>query len=135
MDHRLAVLIFMIFRVYCSYLFLFYPDFFLVFHNTVIIHNTRNRSNDTTESQKEKKTCFNAHFQYCQLRIMELNRMWSLKSLAMFKCESSYVLVYMQYDIRDSQALFWCFVLVILRMASLDTLFFCSVGQQAWLCS
>ena len=135
MDPRLAVLIFMIFWVYCSYLFLFYPDFFLVFHNTVIIHNTRNRSNDTTESQKEKKTCFNAHFQYCQSRITELNRMWSLKSLAMFKCESSYVLVYMQCNIRDSQALFWCFVLVILRMASLDTLFFCSLGQQAWLCS
>ena len=42
-------------------------------------------------------------------------------------------LVYMQYNISDSQALF-CFVL-ILRMASLDTLFLCSVGQQAWLCS
>ena len=26
-----------------------------------MIYNTRNRSNDTTESQKEKKTCFNAH--------------------------------------------------------------------------
>ena len=24
---------------------------------------TRNQSNDTTESQTEKKTCFNAHFQ------------------------------------------------------------------------
>ena len=42
-------------------------------------------------------------------------------------------LVYMQYNISDSQALF-CFVL-ILRMASLDTLFLCSVEQQAWLCS
>ena len=26
-----------------------------------MICNIRNRSNDTTESQKEKKTCFNAH--------------------------------------------------------------------------
>ena len=26
-----------------------------------MIYNTRNRSNDTTESQKEKKTCFNDH--------------------------------------------------------------------------
>ena len=26
-----------------------------------MIYNTRNRNNDTTESQKEKKTCFNAH--------------------------------------------------------------------------
>ena len=30
-------------------------------------------------------------------------------------------LVYMQYNISDSQALFWCFV-IILEMASLDTL-------------
>ena len=41
-------------------------------------------------------------------------------------------LVYMQHNIRDSQSLF-CFVLNILRMAGLDTLFLCSVGQQAWL--
>ena len=33
-----------------------------------MIYNTRNRSNDTTESQKEKKTCFNAHFQYSQAK-------------------------------------------------------------------
>ena len=26
-----------------------------------MICNTKNRNNDTTESQKEKKTCFNAH--------------------------------------------------------------------------
>ena len=26
-----------------------------------MIYNTRNWSNDTTESQKEKQTCFNAH--------------------------------------------------------------------------
>ena len=26
-----------------------------------MIYNTRNWSNDTTESQKEKKACFNAH--------------------------------------------------------------------------
>ena len=26
-----------------------------------MIYNTRNRNNDTTERQKEKKTCFNAH--------------------------------------------------------------------------
>ena len=28
-----------------------------------MIYNTKNRSNGTTESQKGKKTCFNAHFQ------------------------------------------------------------------------
>ena len=44
-------------------LFLFSPDFLKIFHNTVMnkSRNTRNRSNDTTESKKEKKTCFNAH--------------------------------------------------------------------------
>ena len=26
-----------------------------------MIYNTRNRSNDTTESQKEKNACLNAH--------------------------------------------------------------------------
>ena len=44
-------------------------------------------------------------------------------------------LVYMQYNISDSQALFWYFVLIILKMASLDTLLLYSVGQEIWLCS
>ena len=70
-----------------------------------MVYNTRNRSNDTTESQKEKNTCFNAHFQYSQSKITELNKMWSLKSLAMLKCWLC-KLVYMQYNISDSQALF-----------------------------
>ena len=48
-----------------------------------MIYNTRNRSNDTTESQKEKTTtCLNAHFQYIQSKIKQLNKMWPLKSLA-----------------------------------------------------
>ena len=37
-----------------------------------MIYDTRNQSNDTTESQKEKKTCFNTHFQYSQLKIVGL---------------------------------------------------------------
>ena len=37
-----------------------------------MIYNTRNPSNDTTEGQKEKKTCFNAHFQYSQSKIQQL---------------------------------------------------------------
>ena len=51
-----------------------------------MIYNTRNWSNDTTESQKEKSDLFNAHFQYSQSKITGLNKMWSLKSLAMLKC-------------------------------------------------
>ena len=34
-----------------------------------MIFNTINRSDDTTESQKEKNTGFNAHFQYSQSKI------------------------------------------------------------------
>ena len=43
-------------------------------------------------------------------------------------------LVYMQYNISDSQVLFWCSV-ISFEMASLDTLFLCSARQQAWLFS
>ena len=66
-----------------------------------MIYNTKNRSNDTIESQKEKKTCFNAHFQYSQSKIMGLKQHIRLN-------------------------LFLCLFL--------DTLFLCSVGQQAWFC-
>ena len=62
-----------------------------------MIYNTRDRSNDTTESQKEKKTCFNDNFQYSQSKITELNKMWSLRSLAMFKCDSKTSLPVVQY--------------------------------------
>ena len=87
LDPGLAVLkMLMIFRYIVLNLFVFFPVF-LIFHNTVMIYNTRNWSNDTAESQK-KTTCFNAHFQYSQSKIMGLNKMWSLKSLAMLKCES-----------------------------------------------
>ena len=37
-----------------------------------MIYNTKNRCNDTTEIQKEKNICFNAHFQYCQSKITVL---------------------------------------------------------------
>ena len=62
-----------------------------------MIYNTRNRSSDATESQKEKKTCFNPHFQYSQSKIMGLNKMWSLKSLTMLKCEGRTSLHAVQY--------------------------------------
>ena len=68
-----------------------------------MIDNTRNWRNDTTESQKEKKSYFNAHFQYSQSKITDnkgvcsWNKMWSLKSLAMLKCESMTSLHGVQY--------------------------------------
>ena len=37
---------------------------------------------------ERKKTCFNAHFQYSQSKIMGLSKMWSLKKLVMLKYES-----------------------------------------------
>ena len=49
-----------------------------------MIYNTRNRSNDTTESQKEKKKVkLN-----CPMYRKQTNLMWSLKSLVTLKCES-----------------------------------------------
>ena len=54
-----------------------------------MIYNTRNRSNDTTESQKEKKICFNAHFQYRQSKITGLKKM--------LKCETKTSLPAVQY--------------------------------------
>ena len=62
-----------------------------------MIYNTRNRSNATTESQKENKTCFNAHFHYSQSKITGLNKMWPLKILAMLMCESRTILQAVQY--------------------------------------
>ena len=62
----------------------------------------------------------------------QTNKIWSLKNLVMLSVRVE--LVYMQYNISDSQALFWCFA-IVLEMASIDTLFLCSAGQQAWLCS
>ena len=47
-----------------------------------MIYNIRHWSNDTTENQKEKKVCFNPQALY------SWKNMWSLKILAMLKCES-----------------------------------------------
>ena len=68
-----------------------------------MIYNTRNRSNDTTENQKVKKTCFNSHFQYSQPKITDnkgicsWNKMWLLKGLAKLKCETKTSLHAVQY--------------------------------------
>ena len=62
-----------------------------------MIYSTRNRSNETTESQREKNTCFNAQFQCSQSKLTKLNKIWSLKSLAMLKCKSRTSLHAVQY--------------------------------------
>ena len=74
------------------------------------------------EVMQHDTTFFNAHFQYSQSKIMGLNKVRSLKSLGyirMWYLNQSTCNTY----ISDSQALFWCFVLIILRMAGQDTLF------------
>ena len=52
-----------------------------------MIYNTRNQINDTIESQKEKKICFDAHaggkwnLYNSPMCSKQANKMWSLKSL------------------------------------------------------
>ena len=73
-----------------------------------MIYNTRNRSNDKTESQKEKKTSFNAYFQYSQSKITGINKMWSLKRLAMLKCERT-CLHAVQYKCEPGSVQMFCY--------------------------
>ena len=61
MDPRLSVLKLSQFLGHIVLnLFLFSPEIKKIFCNIVVNYNTRNRSNNTTESQKEKTICFNA---------------------------------------------------------------------------
>ena len=62
-----------------------------------MIYNTKNRSNDTTENRKKKRPVFNAQFQYSQSKMTSLKKIWSLKKLAMLKCESRTSLHLVQY--------------------------------------
>ena len=50
--------------------------------------HTRNRSNDTTESSAEKKSCFNAHFQYRQSKITGLKLRTHLNTVCVNTKES-----------------------------------------------
>ena len=72
-----------------------------------MIYNTRNWSNDTKERQK-KNTSFNVHFQYSQSKITRLNKMWSLKSLALLKCERKTTLHAIQYKWHPGSVLMFC---------------------------
>ena len=129
-------------------LFLFSPDLFLILHNTVMIYYTRNRSNYTTESQKEKKTCFNAHaggkwnlnVQCMQTNLKGVyswNNMWSLQSLVILKCDSSTSLHAIQSKRQSGSVLMFCpyyfrndwprhFLLMFCRIASLALFLPCS---------
>ena len=63
----------------------------------------------------------------CPMYSKQTNKMWSLKNLVMLSVRVE--LVYMQYNISDSQALFWCFV-IVLEMARIDTSFLCSADSK-----
>ena len=63
-----------------------------------MIYKARNRSNDATESQMEKRPALMLIFEYSQSKITGLNKMCSLKSLAMSKCESRTSLYAVQYN-------------------------------------
>ena len=66
-----------------------------------MIYDTINQCDETTESQKEKKTYFNSHFQYSQSKITGIKNKWLLKSLGV-----RVKLVYRKYNVSDSQVLF-----------------------------
>ena len=75
-----------------------------------MIYNSRNRSNHTTESQKEKITvlmpCRRKVKLECPMYSKQINKMWSLKGLVMLKCKRRVELVYLQHSVSASQALF-----------------------------
>ena len=150
LDPRPAVLkIFMIFRVYCSKFVLIFSQFLRNFSVLKVkICITRNQSNAPTESQKEKKTYFNAHFQYNQSKIMGLNKMWPLKSLALLKCESraslyvhefhSYVITHQSWSPTKNVHLMWAarwgeYVIISSTDTSLATFLFDRTPNQEWL--
>ena len=127
-------------------LFLFSPGFFVIFHNTVMIYNSRNRSNNSTESQKEEKTCFNVRGKWnlnvqCMLTnlkgVYSWNKMWPLTSLVILKCESGTTLHAAQYKWQPGSVLMFCpyyfrnssrrhFVLMFCGTASLALFMACS---------
>ena len=59
---------------------------------------------ETAKVGKKKKAYLNAYFQYSHVKITELNKIWSLKRLAMLKCENRTSIHTVRYSGR--QALF-----------------------------
>ena len=100
----------------CPY---FLPIFYSIFHNTVMIYNTRNRSNYSTESQKKAPDLIlmqeesearmsNLWKQIWLKGIYSWNKIWSLKSLVMLKCESRTSLYAIQYKPQPGSVLMFC---------------------------
>ena len=63
-----------------------------------MVYSTRNRSNDTTEIRKKKMLVFSTVSQKSRItKVYSWNKLWSLISLAMLKCESRTSLHAVQY--------------------------------------
>ena len=90
------------FSIFPFLVFVFFFVFvFSIFHNIVIIYNTTNWSNDTTESQEKKglfqRSCWRKLRIDCPMYSKQTNKMWLLKSLVMLKCETRTSLYAVQY--------------------------------------
>ena len=111
-----------------------------------MIYNTRNGNNETTESQKEKMTCFNAHAGgkwNLTVQCIVNNQIWNLyflgirlKIFVMLKCESKTSVHAVQYKWQSGPVLMFCpyyfrngkpryFVLMFCGTASLDVFLVC----------
>ena len=132
MDPRFAVLkIFLIFRVYISSCFNFFPNFKNFFDNTVMIHNLPTiRLTIQQKVRKKKRTVLILIFStisqksrswnniYISILCLQTwrsfltriiwNKMWSLKGLAMLKCESRTSLLAVQRKWQPGSVLMFC---------------------------
>ena len=128
-------------------LHLLFLNFKKISLNTLMIYKTRKsgRKRDLfwcsflKQSVKNHRTKTKHRYQYCVRKHKEvfeqklfklfnatwkpywINKIWSFKSLAILKCQSRVSLHAVQYLWQPG------FVLIILRMTCLDTLFLCSV--------
>ena len=114
-------------------LFLFFPDFIKIYYNTVMIYNTRNRSMIQQKVRKKKRPFVMLIFSTVSHRTKQDVVIKKLSYVNVWQWNSESRLVCMQYNISDSQALFWCFVLIILKMARPDTLLVCSACPNLFL--
>ena len=91
-----------------------------------MIYNTRNRSMIQQKVRKKKRPFVMLIFSTVSRRTKQNVFIRKLSYVNVWQMNRESRLVCMQCNIRDSHALFWCFVLIILRMDSLDTLLLCS---------
>ena len=111
-------MLFLIFSWFLLYmvlnLFLFFPDFVKIFHNTLTVCNTRNRSNDIADRKKEIPVLmltFSTVSQKSRLiKVYILGIRYGLwKSLAKLRCENRTSLLHaVQYKWQPGSVLVFC---------------------------